>query len=86
MTASFKMLLARSGASFEACPPYTHHINDVAECMIATITEKARAGPIDSQAPVHFWGGAVLTAVYLHRRTPNSGLTNRDDRDGYKAP
>ena len=54
--------------------------------MVATITEKARAMLIDSQAPVHFLGEAVLTAVYLHRRTPNSGLTNRDDRDGYKAP
>ena len=48
MTASFKMLLARSGTSFELCPPYAHHKNDVAECMVATITEKARAMPIDS--------------------------------------
>ena len=54
--------------------------------MIATITEKARAMLIDSQAPVHFWGEAVFTAVYLHRRSPNNGLTKRDDRDGYKAP
>ena len=54
--------------------------------MIATITEKARAMLIDSQAPVHFWGEAVFTAVYLHRRSPNNGLTKRDDRDGCKAP
>ena len=42
--------------------------------------------PIDPQAPVHFWGEVVLTAVYLHRHIPNRGLTYRDDRDGYKAP
>ena len=81
-----KMLLARSGTSFEPCPPYAHHKNGVAERMVATITEKAGAMLIDSQAPVHFWGEAVLTAVYLHRHTPNSGLTNCDNRDGYKAP
>ena len=80
------MLLAWSGTSFEPCPPYAHHKNDVAECMVATITEKARSMLIDSQAPVHVWGEAVLTLVDLHRHTPNSGLTNRDDRDGYKAP
>ena len=39
---------------------------------------------IDSQAPVHFWGEAVFTAVYLHRCSPNC-LTKRDDRDGYKT-
>ena len=53
--------------------------------MIGVITEKARAMMIDSQAPLEFWGEAVDTAVYLHRLTPNEGLTKRDDRDGYKA-
>ena len=82
----FKMLLAGSGSTFEPCPPHAHHKNGVAERLIATITEKARAMLIDSQAPVHFWGEAVFTAVYLHRRSPNNGLIKRDDRDGYKAP
>jgi hypothetical protein len=54
--------------------------------MIRTITEKARAMMIDSQAPVQFWGEAVNTAVYLHQRSPNEGLTKRDDGDGYNAP
>ena len=53
--------------------------------MIATITEKARAMLIDSQAPVRFWGEAVFTAVYLRRCSPNNGLIKRDDRDGYRA-
>jgi len=54
--------------------------------MIWTITEKARAMRIDSQAPIQFWGEAINTAVYLHQRSPNEGLTKRDDRDDYKAP
>ena len=36
-------------------------------------------------APVHIWGQAVLTAVYIHRLSSNEGLTKRDDRGGYKA-
>jgi hypothetical protein len=54
--------------------------------MTRTITEKARAMIIDSQAPNEFWGEAVHTAVYLHQRSPNEGITKRDDRDGYQAP
>jgi hypothetical protein len=54
--------------------------------MIRTITEKARAMIIDSQAPVQFWGEAVNTAVYLHQRSPNEGLKRKNDRDGYQAP
>ena len=76
----FRMLLAASGTSFEPCPPHAHHKNGVAERMIGVITEKARA-MIDSQAPLEFWGEAVGTAVYLHRLTPNEGLTKRDGRD-----
>jgi len=41
---------------------------------------------IDSQAPLVCWGEAVNTAVYFLQRTPNEGLTKRDDRDGYQAP
>jgi hypothetical protein len=56
----------------------------VAERLFRTITEKARAMMIDSQAPIQFWGEAVNTAVYLHQRSPNEGL-KRSDRDGYKV-
>jgi hypothetical protein len=41
---------------------------------------------IDSQEPHILWGETVNAAVYLHQRTPNEGLTNRDDRIGYHAP
>jgi len=83
---TFRSVLTTSGTTYEPCPPYSHHKNGVAERMIRTITEKARAMMIDSEAPVQFWGEAVNTAVYLHQQSPNEGLTIRDDRDGYKAP
>jgi hypothetical protein len=41
---------------------------------------------IDSHAPLVFWGEAVNTAVYLHQRTPNEGLTRKDDRAGNQEP
>jgi len=52
----FRMLLATRGTALEFCPPYAHHKNGVAEGMICTITEKARAMILDSQAPLEFWG------------------------------
>jgi hypothetical protein len=83
---TFRLVLAARGTTYEPCPPYAHHKNGVAERMIRTITEKARAMMIDSQAPIQFWGEAVNTAVYLHQRSPNEGLKRKNDRDGYQAP
>jgi hypothetical protein len=40
------------GTTYEPCPPYANHENGVVKRMIRTITEKARAMMIDSQAPV----------------------------------
>jgi len=82
---TFRYVLAARGTTYEPCPPYTHHKNGVAERMIHTITEKACAMMIDSQAPIQFWGEAVNTAVYFHQRSPNEGL-KRSDRNGYQAP
>jgi hypothetical protein len=53
--------------------------------MIRTVTEKAPAMMIDSQAPIQFWGEAVYTAVYLHQRSPNESMKS-SDHDGYQAP
>jgi len=83
---TFRYVLAARGTTYEPCPPYAHHKNGVAERMIRTITEKARAMMIDSQAPIQFWGEAVNTAVYLHQRSPNEGLKRKNDHDGYQAP
>ena len=54
--------------------------------MIRTVTEKAQAMMIDSQAPVQFWGEAVNTAVYLHQKSPHEGLKVKNDHDGYQVP
>jgi hypothetical protein len=51
-----------------------HHNNGVAERMIRTITEMAKAMILDSQVPLEFWGDAVNMAAYLHQRMPNEGL------------
>jgi len=82
----FQILFATHGTALKLCPPYAHHKNGVTERMIHTITEKAKAMILDSQAPLEFWGEAINNAVYLHQRLPNKGLTKRDNRDGYKAP
>jgi hypothetical protein len=83
---TFRQVLAALVTTYEPCPPYANHKNGVAEHLIQTITEKAQSMMIDSQAPLVFWGEAVNTAVYLHQRTPNIGLTKRDDRGRYQAP
>jgi len=82
---TFRYVLAACDTTYEPCPPYARHKDGVAERMIPTITEKAWAKMIDSQAPIQFWGEAVNTAVYLHQRSPNEGL-KRNDCDGSKAP
>jgi hypothetical protein len=76
---TFRSLLTATGTTYEPCLPYSHDKNGVAGGMICTITKKARAMMIDCQAPIQFWGEAVNTAVYLHQRSPNEGLTKRDD-------
>jgi transposase InsO family protein len=72
--AFFRSILRISGISFEPSPPYSQHKNGVSERMIGVVTEKARAMMIDSQAPLEFWGEAVMSAAYLHRRTPSRAL------------
>src|SRR5262249_28094661 len=70
----FRSILRISGISFEPSPPYAQHKNGVSERIIGAITEKARAMMIDCQAPVEFWGEAIMTATYLHRRVPHKAL------------
>jgi hypothetical protein len=82
---TFRYVLAAHGTTHEPCPPYAQPKNGVAERMIRTITEKAWAMMIDSQAPIQFWGAAVNTAVCLLQRSPNERL-KRNDHDGYQAP
>ena len=70
-------ILAESGISFEPSPPYTQHKNGVAERMIGTLTEKARAMMLDLQAPKQFWAEAIRTASYLHAQMPSCALDGK---------
>jgi hypothetical protein len=81
---TFRYVLAARGTTYESCPLYAHNQNGVAESTIRTITENAQAMTIHSEAPIQFWRAAVITAVYLHQRSPNKGL-KKIDRDGHKA-
>jgi hypothetical protein len=84
----FRSVLRVSGVSFEPSPPYAQHKNGATERMIGAITQKARSMIIDSQAPHEFWGEAVMTAAYLHRRTPHKALNGKSPHEvlnGYNA-
>jgi len=73
----FRSILAAREIRFEPAPPYTQHKNGVAERMIGTLTEKARAMMLDSQAPMELWAEAILTACHLHARTPSRALDGK---------
>ena len=77
---AFLQTLAISGITFEPAPPYTQHKNGVAERMIQTLNNKARCLLLDAELPPKFWGEAIKTSVYIHRRTPTSSL------EGYCSP
>jgi len=73
--------LNERGIEYAPAPPYTQHKNGASERMIQTINAKARAMLIEANVPIKFWGEAVSTAVYIHRRTPQAGLGNRSPHE-----
>jgi len=77
-------LLAVRSTTYERSPWFAHYPNCVADWMIRTITEKACAMRIESQAPIQFWAEAGNTTVYFHQRSPNEGLI-RNHCNGNKA-
>jgi transposase InsO family protein len=77
----FRSILRINGILFEPSPPYAQHKNGISERTIGAITEKARAMMIDSQVPLGFWGEAVMTAAYLHRRTPHKFLRGKSPHE-----
>lgn len=64
------------GISYYLTVPRTPQLNDVAERMIRTITEKARSMINCVNLNKSFWGEAVLTATYLINRSPSRALKN----------
>ena len=59
--------------------PYTPAQNGVGERINRTIIEKVRSMLIGAKLPKVYWGEAVLAAIYLYNRTPNSSI-------GFKTP
>ena len=63
-----KEYCVNNGISYHLTISRTPHQNGVAECIIRTITEKARTLLIDAKSSQEFWGEAVLTATFLINR------------------
>ena len=72
--AGFFEILSENGITYEPAPPYTQHKNGTSERMIRTINTKARSMLLDAKLPAKFWGEAIQTASYLHKRTPTATL------------
>lgn len=72
--ADFLQMLGDNGISYEPSPPYTQHKNGVSERMIQTLNSKVRCLLLDADLPMRFWGEAIKTACYIHRRTPTPSL------------
>jgi len=83
---AYQLVLAGNGSTYEPCPRHVDHEDGIAKHVIQTITETARSLMIDSQVPLHFWGEAVNSVVYLHQQTPNKGLTKYHHCNGYQEP
>jgi hypothetical protein len=72
--AGFFEILSESGITYEPAPPYTQHKNGTSERMIRTLNTKARSMLQDANLPARYWGEAIQTACYLHKRTPTATL------------
>ncbi|GBP21081.1 Copia protein [Eumeta japonica] len=59
-----KEYCVQRGISYHLTVPQTPSLNGVAERMIRTVTEKARAMLVGSKLEKSFWGEAVLTATF----------------------
>lgn len=65
-----------TGIKIEPAPPYTSHLNGVAERMNRSLLEKGRAMLYEANLPKNYWGFAVLTAAYLKNRLPSNSIDN----------
>ncbi|QRW23117.1 Retrovirus-related Pol polyprotein from transposon TNT 1-94 [Rhizoctonia solani] len=61
---------ARRGTILETMAPYSAQQNGIAERLNRTLTEKARAMLLESNAPKFLWSEAIAYACYLKNRVP----------------
>jgi hypothetical protein len=73
----FISFLEAEGIVQQVRAPYTPEQNGVAERVIRTIVEKAKAMLHDSMLDKKFWGEAVRTATYLKNRSPTRALDEK---------
>ncbi|RYE04909.1 MAG: hypothetical protein EOP33_08175, partial [Rickettsiaceae bacterium] len=66
--------LVSKGIKTRFSAPYTPEQNGAAEIINRVILNKVRALLITSNLPKLIWGEAILAAVYLYNRTPNSSI------------
>jgi hypothetical protein len=66
--------LESKGIKTRYSAPYTPEQNGAAEIINRVILNKVRALLFNSNLPKFIWGEAMLTAVYLYNRTPNSSI------------
>jgi transposase InsO family protein len=74
ISGAFDALLAERGTARQRTVPYTPQQNGVAERVNRTLLNTVRALLHDAQLDGSFWGEALLTAVYLHNRSPTRAL------------
>ena len=77
LSTDMREFCVQRGISYHLTVPYTPQLNGVAERMIRTITEKARAMVNGAKLDKSFWGEAVLTATYIINRIPSKALGDR---------
>ena len=63
-----------AGILLDPAPPYSAHLNGVAERANQYLLEKVRALVYEAHLPKSYWGFAVQTAAYLKNRIPGQSI------------
>lgn len=74
---SFDTFCKAKGILHQLTAPYSAQQNGVAERMNRTLVEAMRSMIHQSNVPLQFWGEALLTAVYIRNRCPNSSIDGK---------
>ena len=76
-SASFNQFMTSHGIIHQSSCPHTPQQNGIAERKHRHIIETAHTLLLHANAPLKFWGDAVLTAGFLINRMPSSVLNNK---------